>query len=164
MNSKQSNLMWIKATGPPRVPYLHPPEAPPDKTSLSRKSPPVKGLSTNQHVREQIPPPVRSAEFMWIKATGPPKHVPYLHPPRAPPYQNPETRRIPPAKPESSTRSIKDSSTPMSRAHPYQNPVTRRIPPAKPESSTGSMKDSSAPMSNTSNASDLPHLEFPRYE
>jgi hypothetical protein len=40
MNSKESNLMWIRATGPPRVPFLNPPEAPPDKVSVKGVVPP----------------------------------------------------------------------------------------------------------------------------
>ena len=36
--------MWIKATGPLRVPFLHPPEAPPDTVSVEEVVPPVKQL------------------------------------------------------------------------------------------------------------------------
>jgi hypothetical protein len=36
--------MWIKATGPPRVPFLHPPEAPPDTVSVKEVVPPVQQL------------------------------------------------------------------------------------------------------------------------
>ena len=91
MNSKQTNLMWIKATGPPRVPYLHPPEAPPDNTST--------------------PESQNSSKPMWIKTTGPP-NMPYHRPPKAPPDTMSVAGKVPVTEPVKKVPNSNSSSSP----------------------------------------------------